>query len=118
MHYWANGPRSFPKERFEIFCENRALVLDNWRKATPFGWPGARTQRGRQDKGHRAEVAAFLERVRTGGELLIPFEQLEQVARASFAAVRSARDGCVIDLREAPPVGSGASSPVPAGSRP
>ncbi len=117
VHYWANGPRRFPKERFEIFSQNRALVLENWRKATPFGFPGARLQRGRQDKGHKAEVAAFLERIRTGGGPLIPFEQLEQVTRASIAAVEAARSGQRIDLREVP-VAPAVPQPAATGSRP
>ena len=38
VHYLANGNRSFPKERLEVFCEGRILQLDNFRKLKAFGW--------------------------------------------------------------------------------
>jgi hypothetical protein len=38
VHYFANGPKSFPKERLEVFVAGRALQLDNFRKLTGFGW--------------------------------------------------------------------------------
>ena len=39
IHYLANGNRTFPKERLEVFCEGRVLQLDNFRKLRAFGWP-------------------------------------------------------------------------------
>ena len=39
VHYLANGNKSFPKERLEVFCADRVLQLDNFRKLTGFGWP-------------------------------------------------------------------------------
>ncbi len=47
---------------------------------------------------HRAEIAAFVERVTSGGPPLIPFDQIVNVTRASFAAVTSAKEGSVIRL--------------------
>jgi len=98
IHYWANGPKSYPKERVEVFSEGRVLVIDNWRKLTAFEWPGAPRMSTRQDKGHRAEVELFLQRVASGGPQVIPFDELAQVTAASFAAVRSAREGVTIRL--------------------
>ena len=98
VHYLSNGPKAFPKERVEIFSEGRVLVIDNWRRLVPFGWQGAGAMKMRQDKGHTAEVAAFLDRVRSGGQPLIPFSELAITTEASFAAVRSAKEGCVVRL--------------------
>lgn len=98
IQYWANGPKSFPKERVEIFSEERVLAIDNWRKFVPYEWKGAKKASGRMDKGHKAEVAAFLEAARRGGEALIPFVELEQVTQASFAAIRSAAEGAPVRL--------------------
>jgi predicted dehydrogenase len=100
LHYWANGSRSFPKERIEVFSEGRVAVIDNWRRILAYGWPGLSRMRIRQDKGHRREVSLFLERVREGGPPLIPFEQIEQVTRASLAAVRSAREGLIVKMEQ------------------
>ncbi len=98
IHYWANGGKSFPKERIEIFSEGRVLEIDNWRTLRPYDWPGARKRTARQDKGHKAEVRAFLDAIQAGSEPLIPFAELDEVTRASFAAVRAARSGLPIEL--------------------
>ncbi|MEP0846393.1 MAG: Gfo/Idh/MocA family oxidoreductase, partial [Phycisphaerae bacterium] len=103
LHYWANGPKSYPKERVEIFSEGRVLVIDNWRRLVAYDWPAAPRMSIRQDKGHNGEVSAFIEAVRAGGPPVIPFDELELVTRASFAAVRSAREGVSVSFRtEAP----------------
>ena len=39
-----------------------------------------------------AEVAAFVDRIGRGGAPLIPFDQLVNVTRATFAAVQSASE--------------------------
>mgnify|MGYP000296170803 CR=1 FL=1 len=91
VHYLANGNKSFPKERIEVFSEGRVLVLDNFQVLTGYGWKGFKRQRlWRQDKGHKAEVAAFIERVMDGGPPLIPWHELEEVTLATFAAVERA----------------------------
>jgi len=87
VHYLANGHRSFPKERLELFCGGRILQLDNFRVLTGYGWPGFRRMRlWKQDKGHRAAVASFLEAVRSGGPSPIPAEEAIEVTRATLAA--------------------------------
>jgi predicted dehydrogenase/threonine dehydrogenase-like Zn-dependent dehydrogenase len=91
IHYLANGSRSYPKERVEVFSQGRVLVLDNFRTLHGYGWPGFRKMGLiRQDKGHGAEVAAFVERVVSGGDPLIPWPMLEEVTLATFAAVEQA----------------------------
>jgi predicted dehydrogenase len=93
VHYLANGSKSFPKERVEVFSEGRVLVLDNFQVLTGYGWKGFKRQRlWRQDKGHKAEVAAFIERVMGGGPPLIPWHELEEVTLATFAAVERAME--------------------------
>jgi predicted dehydrogenase/threonine dehydrogenase-like Zn-dependent dehydrogenase len=94
IHYLANGSRRFPKERVEVFGESRVLVLDNFRRLRGYGWKGFGQKRlwWGQDKGHDAEIEAFIERVRKGGERLIPWRELEEVTLATFAAVKRARE--------------------------
>jgi len=82
VHYFANGSRSFPKERVEIFANGRVLQMDNFRVLRGFGWPGFRGMRlWRQDKGHRACVQAFLESLRRGEPSPIPWEEILEVSR-------------------------------------
>lgn len=85
VHYLANGHKSFPKERIEVFCAGRILALDNFRVLRGYGWPGFKTMRLlRQDKGHSAEVQKFIEAIKEGKESPILAEELFEVTRVSF----------------------------------
>ncbi|MDQ3068422.1 MAG: bi-domain-containing oxidoreductase [Acidobacteriota bacterium] len=82
--YAANGHKSFPKERLEVFAGGRILQLNNFRTLTGFGWPGFRKMHlWRQDKGQNACAAAFVESVQRGDAAPIPFEELLEVSRVS-----------------------------------
>ena len=88
IHYLANGHRSFPKERLEVFCGGRILQLDNFRKLTGYGWPNFRRMNlWRQDKGHRPEAVAFCRAIQTGEPSPIPFAELVEVTQLSFVVV-------------------------------
>mgnify|MGYP007000055451 CR=1 len=55
IHYFANGSKSFPKERLDVFSSGSVLQLDNFRKLTGFGWPGFKKMNlWKQDKGQAA----------------------------------------------------------------
>ena len=87
IHYLANGSQRLSKERVEIYSEGRALVLDDFKTLRGYGWQGFRREGMlHRDKGHRAEVAAFIERVIHGGPPLIPWSELEEVTLATFVA--------------------------------
>jgi predicted dehydrogenase len=89
IHYLANGNKSFPKERLEVFCGGRILVLDNFRRLTGYGWKGFRADNlWRQNKGHSAEAAAFISAVEKGGPPPIPFEELVEVSRTTIEIAR------------------------------
>ncbi len=88
IHYFANGSKGFPKERLEVFCAGRILQLDNFIKLRGFGWPDFKKMNiWRQDKGHNAEIKAFVEAVKTGAPSPIPFGEIEDVTRATFDIV-------------------------------
>ena len=90
VHYLANGHRSLPKERLEVFCRGAVLQLDNFRRLTGFGWPGfSKMNLWRQDKGNEACVAAFVAAVAGGRPSPMPFSELVEVTRATFDAVEA-----------------------------
>ena len=85
VHYFANGDKSFPKERLEVFAGGRILQLDNFRTLRGYGWKNFRAMKlWSQDKGHGAEVRAFLEAVGAGGPPPIPFDELVEVTRVTL----------------------------------
>ena len=92
IHYFANGTKSFPKERLEVFAAGRVFQLDNFRKLTAFGCPGFRRMSlWRQDKGQKACALAFLEAVAGRRGAPIPVEELFEVARVTLELAQAGR---------------------------
>jgi predicted dehydrogenase len=99
--YVALGDKRLAKERCELFADGAAAVLDDFRTATVYrGGREEKLRGGAQDKGHAAEVAAFVEAVRAGGPSPIPLDSLVATTLASFAAVESLRTNAPVDLAE------------------
>ncbi len=85
IHYYANGSKSFPKERLEVFAQGGILQLDNYRKLTSFGWPGFKKMHlWQQDKGQKACVKAFVDAISSGNTSPIPVEEIFEVSRISI----------------------------------
>ncbi len=98
VDYLANGDKSFPKERLEVFCGGRIAVLNDFR-ALETVRDGRRTLvKQAQDKGWRDEWIAFAHAIRTGGQSPIPDEQMVGVTKATFAAVESLRTRVPIEI--------------------
>jgi predicted dehydrogenase/threonine dehydrogenase-like Zn-dependent dehydrogenase len=96
VDYLANGDKSLPKERIEVFCGGRVAVLDDFRSLELIR-DGRRTvTRKAQNKGWVDEWVAFEDAIREGSEAPIPYEQLIGVTKATFAAVESLRAGKTI----------------------
>jgi predicted dehydrogenase/threonine dehydrogenase-like Zn-dependent dehydrogenase len=98
INYFANGSKSYPKERVEVFSQNRVFVIDNWRKLIGYGVKGFSKMSGRMDKGQQNEFARLNERILKGGESLIPFESIANTTKASFAAIQSLKERKWIDV--------------------
>jgi predicted dehydrogenase len=91
IHYFANGSKSFPKERLEVFASGGVLQLDNFRKLHGYGWPGFRSMNlWRQDKGQRDCARAFVDAVAGRAAPPIPLDEVLEVARASIRAAELA----------------------------
>jgi predicted dehydrogenase/threonine dehydrogenase-like Zn-dependent dehydrogenase len=98
VDYLANGDKSFPKERVEVFCGGSVAVLEDFRRLEMVQNGHRRAMKTALDKGWAGEWAAFTEAIRTGGEPTIPYEQLIGVTRATFAAVESLRSGAKMEV--------------------
>ncbi|MBI3560674.1 MAG: bi-domain-containing oxidoreductase [Gammaproteobacteria bacterium] len=86
VHYLANGHKSFPKERLEVFCAGRILQLDNFRRLRGYGWPKFTSMTlWRQDKGQKACAQSFVNAVSQGQPSPISFTELIEVSRLSLA---------------------------------
>ncbi|MBK9208229.1 MAG: Gfo/Idh/MocA family oxidoreductase [Anaerolineales bacterium] len=99
VDYLANGDKSHPKERLEVFCEGMIAVLDDYVSLTTVKDGKKNVQSGAQDKGWKAEMAAFAESIKSGDEPPIPYEQLIGVTKSTFAAVESIRSKSPIEIK-------------------
>ena len=99
INYFANGSKSYDKERVEVFSQGRVLVCENWRKLTGYGVKGFRSMKGNLDKGQKNEFRLLNERLLNGGESLIPIDSLINTTKASFAAIESLREHKWVEIK-------------------
>ncbi len=98
VDYLANGDKSLPKERVEVFCGGTVAVLDDFVSLQITREGKVKEERGAQDKGWVNEWKAFVKSIREGGEPPIPYEQLIGVTKSTIAAVESLRTMQTIKL--------------------
>ncbi len=85
IHYFANGSKSFPKERLEVFSSGAVLQLDNFRKLKGYGWPGFKKMNlWKQDKGQDASAQAFVNAIQNGEENPIPIDEIFEVSQLAI----------------------------------
>ena len=98
--YASTGPGSYGKERIEAFAGGAACVLEDFRTLS-FHVDGKCPKPKKlmkADKGHAAEIAAFIEAVRDGRESPISPESLIETTLVSFAVDESIQQGQVIGI--------------------
>jgi predicted dehydrogenase len=98
INYFANGSKAYSKERVEVYHQERTLIMDNWRKLTGYGFKNFSSASSGQDKGHQSQFNFLIESVTKGGKQVIPFDQIINTTKASFAAIESLRNGTWINI--------------------
>lgn len=98
INYIANGCKKYPKERIEIHSGQRTLVLDNWRELRGYGIKGFSKLKIRQDKGHAIQFKLLNETLIKGGKSIIPFADIINTTKASFAAIQSLKENRWVDI--------------------
>lgn len=97
INYFANGSKAYSKERIEVYNQNRTIVIDNFRKAEYFGFRSSGMKKT-QDKGHHEQFRLFCQRLREGGDAIIPFEEIINTSRTAIAAVESLKSGGWVNI--------------------
>lgn len=98
INYFSNGSKSYSKERIEVYSQDRTLIVDNFRQTTGYGFKGFSKMKTKLDKGHNEQFRLIIERLKTGGASLIPFEELINTTKASFAAIESLKKQCWVEV--------------------
>lgn len=98
INYFSNGSKAYPKERIEVYSQERTLVLDNFRRLRTYGFGRFSGMLGRQNKGHTEQMNQLLTQLRTGGDALIPFAELINTTQTTLAALQSLRENRWVDV--------------------
>jgi predicted dehydrogenase/threonine dehydrogenase-like Zn-dependent dehydrogenase len=98
INYFANGSKAYSKERVEVYSRERTWIIDNFRTTKGFGVEGFRNLKTQINKGHKDQFREYIRRIQTGGEPLIPFLEIVNVTKASFAAIQSLKEGRWINI--------------------
>lgn len=98
IHYFANGSKSYSKERIELYSQGRTLVMDNWKRLQGYGFKGFSSEKLIQNKGHVQLFKTLLDKLNKGSNGIIPMDELVNTTLASFAAVESIKAKSWIDI--------------------
>ncbi len=98
INYFANGSKSYSKERIEVYSQEKTFILDNFTSLHGYGIKGFSKMKTKLDKGHKNQFDILAERIISGGEPLIPFNEIINTTKASFAAIESMKKNCWIAI--------------------
>lgn len=97
INYFANGSKAYSKERIEAFNQDKTLIIDNWRVLSGYGTKGFSKMKTKLDKGHKEQFRLLVESIKTG-KPIIPFDEIVNTTKASFAAIQSLKEGRWIEV--------------------
>ncbi|WP_430399253.1 bi-domain-containing oxidoreductase [Flavobacterium sp.] len=98
INYFSNGSKAYSKERVEVYSQERTLIMDNFRKTEGFGFKGFSKLKTKLDKGHKNQFHKLITQTKNGGSALIPFDEIVNTTKASFAAIESLKTNQWIEL--------------------
>lgn len=98
INYFANGSKAYSKERVEVFSQERTLVMDNFRITEGYGTKGFSKLKTTMDKGHKNQFESLIKRIKEGGKPLIPFDEIINTTKTSFAAIESLKKKSWVDI--------------------
>ncbi len=92
INYFANGSKDYAKERVEVYSQEKTIVLDNFQVTTGYGTKNFSKLKTNLDKGHNNQFKLLIDRIKNGGDSLIPFEEIVNTTLASLAAIESLKN--------------------------
>ena len=77
VHYFANGSKSFPKERLEVFVNKNIILLDNFKKIKTWGNIKLdKINKFNSEKGQENCINEFILSLKSNTECPIPYKQI------------------------------------------
>ncbi len=89
INYFANGAQSFPKEKIEVFCDGKVIVVDNFKSIEGYGSDTLKNKKTLTiKKGQKEMIKAVYECLKNGSDFPIPFEEILKSAEVSIEVDR------------------------------
>ena len=92
--YYANGSKAMPKEYFEVFSAGASAVIDDFKETRIYSKGVSKFKTRTQDKGQNIMMESFFNQIRNGSTP-IPIAEIFSVTLATFASLKSVREGGV-----------------------
>ena len=101
ISYLANGDKSLPKERIEIFAHGATAIVNDFKELTVYS--GGKKKKKKlisQNKGQKEELKRFIEAIIEGKGMvgLIPFDDIYNASLVTFKIIESIRTGDCIKI--------------------
>ena len=97
INYFANGSKAYSKERIEVYCQEKTLILDNWRILRGYGTKGFSKMKTKMNKGHKNQFKLLVDSIETGRPI-IPFDEIINTTKATFAAIESLKTSKWVEI--------------------
>lgn len=97
INYFANGSKKYPKERIEIYSQERTLVIDNFKSLKGYGFKSFSGMSGSIDKGHKNQFASLITQLQSSSPL-IDFDSIINTTQTSLSAIESLKIGQSISI--------------------
>ena len=98
INYFSHGSKAYSKERVEVYSQERTIIMDNFRTTIGYGFKGFSKLKTALNKGHKNQFHKLIAQSKSGGDALMPFEEIINTTQASFAAIESLQKGQWIEL--------------------
>lgn len=86
INYFSIGPKSYSKERIEVYQNQKCLIIDNFKTTRGYGFSKKLKLNTKLDKGHSSMLSEYF--VQSSKEI-IPFSEIINTSSSSFAALES-----------------------------
>lgn len=98
INYFSNGSKAYSKERVEIFSDGKTIIMDNFRQTKGYGISKFSSLKTKLDKGHKNQFNLFVKSINEGGDVLIPFDEIVNTTKTTFAAIQSLKEGKWVEI--------------------
>jgi len=92
INYFANGAKSYSKERIEVYHDKSTWITDNFISSFGYNTSNFKKLRTSLDKGHKAQFNDYIKYVTDKSTPLISINEIINTTKASFAALKSLKE--------------------------